>query len=84
MENNTLPECNYCNEKSQAEWTFVYGNDPQNHYTFCCTKHIPAMIESISKGRNGEVKAGYLVKWNTKTFYDASFNETWKRFFNKL
>lgn len=85
---NGLPLCNYCIGQSgpmlKSEWTFVYGNDPQNHYAFCCTHHIPDMIESISAGRNGEVKAGYLAKWDTNSFFDEYWNKSWANFFNKL
>lgn len=78
---NSLPQCNYCDALKQAEWEFIYGTDPSNHYTYCCTDHIPDMIKSISAGRNGEVKVGYLKKWNTNQFYSEEWNSSWGKFF---
>lgn len=83
MESNNMPNCNYCNGGQQAEWEFVYGADPSNHYTYCCTDHIQDMIKSISSGSKGEVKLGYLKKWNTTNFYSEEFNNSWNKFFNQ-
>jgi len=81
MEKNCMPQCNYCKEQNQAEWEFVYGELPTHDYAFCCTDHITDMIKSISSGRNGEVKLGYLKKWNTEGKYDPQWNENWGKFF---
>jgi hypothetical protein len=62
---NAMPQCNYCKETKQSEWEFIYGELPTHDYTYCCTEHITDMIKSISKGKNGEVRLGYLKKWNT-------------------
>ncbi len=78
---NCLPQCNFCKSSKQAEWEFVYGELPTHDYSFCCTEHIPDLIKSISKGRRGEVKVGYLKRWDTEGKYDPKWNESWSKFF---
>ena len=82
-----LPLCNYCLAESgpvnAAEWNFTYGKNPQNDYGFSCTKHIPDLIKSIEKGKHGEVRVGYLEKWNSNNFYDENWNKSWSYFYDK-
>lgn len=78
--NNSLPMCNFC-DNNQAEWEFVYGSEPTLNYAFCCTLHIPNLILSKSNGNNGDVKLGYLMKWNANQKYNPVWNKSWREFF---
>lgn len=84
MEKNSLPLCNWCNTTKQAEWEFVYGELPTHDYSYCCTEHIPDLIKHISNGKKGEVKVGYLIKWNVKYTYDEHWDDAWGKFWRKL
>ena len=76
-----MPQCNYCKETKNAEWEFIYGELPTHDYSFCCTEHIPDLIKSISKGKHGQVMAGYLKRWDAEGQYDERWNNEWARFY---
>lgn len=77
MKQNYFPCCNWCKGDKKAEWSFVYGELPTHDYSYCCTEHIPDLINSISNGKKGEVKFGYLTKWNAEGVYDEKWQDSW-------
>lgn len=77
-----MPYCNYCKENIKAEWTIYYGKCRASHYSFCCTSHIPNIINDISSRK--EVKVVMLEKYNTKSLYNEKFNNEWSNNFKLI
>jgi len=74
---NYLPLCNYCKSDKQAEWEIVYGSDPCNHYTFCCSECFNRAITSIQSGQFGYIPTFYASHYSCEEKYSKSWNQAW-------